>query len=112
MCIFNFNDTKVPHYCKSLFHSVVCVSRYAVSVICKLDIHYEVKDVWFGRTVIRSKYKLTYEVAQQLFDGTSAREVRKDIPELLNSDLSLHELEQRCGIFVRLYGIHNCNHYV
>ena len=37
--------------------------RYAVSVIWKLDPStYEVNDVWYGRTIICSKYKLFYEV--------------------------------------------------
>ena len=36
--------------------------RYAVSVVWRLGSDYEVKDVWYGRTVIRSAYKLTYEV--------------------------------------------------
>ena len=38
--------------------------RYAVSVIWKLDPSYEVKEVWFGRTIIRSSYKLAYEVSR------------------------------------------------
>lgn len=66
-----------------------------MSVIWKLDTDYKVKDVWYGRTVIRSKYKLTYEAAQQLYDGTPAAEVKKDIPELLNSDLTQEELDKR-----------------
>ena len=66
-----------------------------MSVVWKLDSDYQVKNVWYGRTVIRSKFKLTYEVAQQLFDGASASEVRKDIPELLNSDLSECDLHKR-----------------
>ena len=38
--------------------------RYAVSVIWTLDgsRSYHTKGVWFGRTVIRSCYKLAYEV--------------------------------------------------
>ena len=66
-----------------------------MSVIWKLDTDYTVKDVWYGRTVIRSKYKLTYEAAQQLYDGAAASEVKRDIPELLDSDLTLEELEIR-----------------
>ena len=37
--------------------------RYAVSLIWILDKDdYEVKDVWYGKTIIRSRYKLFYEV--------------------------------------------------
>ena len=66
-----------------------------MSVIWKLDTDYQVKDVWYGRSVIRSRYKLTYEVAQQLYNGEAASEVRKDIPELMNSDLTQEELHKR-----------------
>ena len=41
--------------------------RYAVSVMWKLSPNYEVEKVWYGRTVIRSAYKLTYEVCWCLF---------------------------------------------
>lgn len=46
-------------------HVVHTHSRYAVSVLWRMDAHYQVKDVWFGRTVIRSSYKLAYEVRPQ-----------------------------------------------
>jgi len=78
-------------------------SRYAVSVVWKLDSSYNVKDVWYGRTVIRSKYKLTYEVAQKLFNGAAANDVTQEIPELLHSPLSGEELEQRCVVCPRLW---------
>ena len=38
------------------------LTRYGVSVLWRLDSNWEVKDVWYGRTVIRSTYKLAYEV--------------------------------------------------
>ena len=70
--------------------------RYAVSVVWKMDQNYDVKsDAWFGRTIIRSRYKLSYEVAQQLCDRAAASDIKGDIPELLNLDLSQQELEKR-----------------
>ena len=66
-----------------------------MSVVWKLDSDYQVKDMWYGRTVIRSKYKLSYEVAQQFCDGTVASEVKGDIPELLNPDLTQEEVHKR-----------------
>ena len=42
--------------------TVSMYSRYAVSVIWKLDKQCQVKNVWYGRTLIRSRYKLAYEV--------------------------------------------------
>ncbi|KAF4017031.1 hypothetical protein G4228_009220 [Cervus hanglu yarkandensis] len=57
------------------------VDRYAVSVMWELDkTSYEIKKVWYGRTIIRSAYKLFYEAAQDLLDGNFS--VVKDIPEL------------------------------
>lgn len=53
--------------------------RYAVSVMWKLSPDYEVEKVWFGRTIIRSSYKLTYEVAQDIFDD---KDVLLGVPEL------------------------------
>ncbi|KAM4677957.1 DIS3-like exonuclease 1 isoform 2-T2 [Discoglossus pictus] len=62
------------------------VDRYAVSVVWELDSStYEIRRVWYGRTIIRSSYKLSYEVAQQLLDG--------DL-EPLNTDPQLHPLSQ------------------
>ncbi|KAA3673549.1 DIS3-like exonuclease 1, partial [Paragonimus westermani] len=45
------------------------VDRYAVSVLWEIDFdNFEVLNIWYGRTVIRSSYKLTYEVAQRIYD--------------------------------------------
>ncbi|XP_038076853.1 DIS3-like exonuclease 1 isoform X2 [Patiria miniata] len=69
------------------------VDRYAMSVMWQLDPQtYEVRKVWYGRTVIRSSHKMFYEAAQALHDG---KDVRHDIPELagMNED----EVEKRLG---------------
>nr|XP_002736854.1 PREDICTED: DIS3-like exonuclease 1-like [Saccoglossus kowalevskii] len=57
--------------------------RYAMSVLWQLSPNYDVIDVWYGRTVIRSAYKMFYEAAQALHDG---KDVRDDIPELEGLD--------------------------
>ncbi|XP_069767412.1 DIS3-like exonuclease 1 isoform X2 [Narcine bancroftii] len=55
--------------------------RYAVSILWELDkATYEICKVWFGRTIIRSAYKMFYEAAQALLDGKL--NVLDDIPEL------------------------------
>uniref|UniRef100_UPI00358FEBF1 DIS3-like exonuclease 1 isoform X2 n=1 Tax=Myxine glutinosa TaxID=7769 RepID=UPI00358FEBF1 len=60
--------------------------RYAFSVLWRLDKEtYEVKDVWFGRTVIRSTYKLSYETAQAVLDGGHI-EFATEIPELCGTE--------------------------
>ena len=44
------------------------VDRYAVSVMWQLDpLTYEVRKVWYGRTIIRSAHKMFYEV-RVIFD--------------------------------------------
>jgi len=59
------------------------VDRYAVSVLWVLDSDYNVLKTWFGRTVIRSSYKLFYEAAQAIADGEAKEEdLIKDISEL------------------------------
>lgn len=45
---------------------------------------YEIKNVWYGRTIIRSAYKLFYEAAQELLDGNV--DIVDDIPEFRDMD--------------------------
>ena len=40
---------------------------------------YEIKKVWYGRTIIPSAYKLFYKAAQELLDGNFS--IVDDIPE-------------------------------
>ena len=54
----------VQIYIYHSLHSTFTV-RYAVSVMWELDAAYNVQKVWYGRTVIRSRYKLFYEVGAQ-----------------------------------------------
>ncbi|XP_068410159.1 DIS3-like exonuclease 1 isoform X3 [Eschrichtius robustus] len=61
------------------------VDRYAVSIMWELDkTSYEIKEVWYGRTIIRSAYKLFYEAAQELLDGNV--DIVDDIPEFRDLD--------------------------
>ena len=60
----------------------VFAHRYAMSVIWKFDKDYNVKDVWYGRTVIRSQYKLYYELAQEIHDGADDDYIAENIDEL------------------------------
>ena len=57
------------------------MDRYAVTVLWELDSRtLEVLDVWFGRTVIRSKYKLYYELAQEIIEGASDEHILENVP--------------------------------
>ncbi len=71
------------------------VDRYAVSVLWELDPKtHEVISVWYGRTVIKSSYKLCYEAAQDVIDGVkSPRAAAEAIPEL--QGLSEQRLSKR-----------------
>ncbi|XP_057399619.1 DIS3-like exonuclease 1 isoform X5 [Balaenoptera acutorostrata] len=61
------------------------VDRYAVSIMWELDkTSYEIKEVWYSRTIIRSAYKLFYEAAQKLLDGNV--DIVDDIPEFRDLD--------------------------
>ena len=71
------------------------VDRYAVSVIWRLTPDLEVDKVWYGRTVIKSSYKLTYEIAQSLFEDKENSEIVSMIPELLIADLTASELDKQ-----------------
>ncbi|KAK3090437.1 hypothetical protein FSP39_011852 [Pinctada imbricata] len=69
------------------------VDRYAMSVIWELDSKYEVVDVWYGKTIIRSSYKLFYEMAQAIHDGMSTADIVEEVPELKN--LTLDQLNKK-----------------
>ncbi|XP_040536157.1 LOW QUALITY PROTEIN: DIS3-like exonuclease 1 isoform X2 [Gallus gallus] len=61
------------------------VDRYAVSVLWELEREsYEILRVCYNKSVIRSAYKLVYEVAQGLLDGDTS--VVDDILELKDLD--------------------------
>lgn len=66
-----------------------------MSVMWELDARsFAVRDVWFGRTLIRSSYQLHYELAQALLIGEQA-----EVPELAQlesevKDAKLAELTQ------------------
>ena len=52
-----------------------------MSVIWELDKKYEVVDVWYGKTIIRSQYKLFYEVVIEII-------------------MQLHKKVYRLGLFI------------
>lgn len=67
-----------------------------MSVMWKLDARtLAVRDVWFGRTVIRSSYQLHYELAQALLDGGG----RAEVPEL--AGLEPEERDAKMGELTR-----------
>lgn len=85
------------------FSVLIFIPRYAMSVMWELDANtLAVKDVWFGRTLIRSSYQLHYELAQALLDGE-----RAEVPELAKlvseeKDAKLAELTQALEILTHV----------
>ncbi|XP_023335142.1 DIS3-like exonuclease 1 [Eurytemora carolleeae] len=70
------------------------VERYAVSVIWEIHpTNFKVRKVWYGRTLIRSSYKLCYEDAQDVINGKSKEEMQSRIQEL--KSLQGVQLEQK-----------------
>ncbi|GAB6028226.1 DIS3 mitotic control [Chamberlinius hualienensis] len=69
------------------------VDRFAVSILWTLDKNGQIKDVWFGRTVIRSSYKLFYELAQEIIYGEAFQMFTEQCPEV--ADCSEQEIKER-----------------
>ncbi|KAJ1725223.1 hypothetical protein LPJ53_000552 [Coemansia erecta] len=65
------------------------VDRLAVSVVWQLDEDLNVRDVWFGRSVIRSACELSYEQAQAMLDGRSGGLAENLEPRVLESLVEL-----------------------
>ncbi|TNN20929.1 DIS3-like exonuclease 1 [Schistosoma japonicum] len=83
--------------------------RYAVSVFWEIDaVSFDIINIWYGRTVIHSSYKLSYELAQHIYDLVTSEDIssrsckmeelikksggleaiKNDIPELRNLNLT------------------------
>lgn len=77
---------------------VLSLQRYAVSVIWELEPEtLEVLEVWYGRTVIRSAYKMTYKAAQTIVDlkdvlDEGGRSCGERILKALGGETALAEL--------------------
>jgi len=70
------------------------VERYAVSVIWELHPKtFKVKQVWYGRSVIKSSYKLCYEDAQDIIVGVHRDKIKLRVKEI--SGLSGVRLEDK-----------------
>ncbi|KAI9312269.1 hypothetical protein BX666DRAFT_2161812 [Dichotomocladium elegans] len=61
--------------------------RLAFSVVWKLDGEANVLDTWFGKTIIASSAKLTYEEAQQVIDGGHLPDAHNKARSAIESDI-------------------------
>lgn len=80
------------------------VDRYAASVMWQLDAgSLAVRDVWFGRTLIRSSYQLHYQQAQALLLGEGPVHVAELAPlQPEAQDAKLAELTQALETLTRI----------
>ncbi|KAE9413183.1 hypothetical protein Angca_008696, partial [Angiostrongylus cantonensis] len=58
------------------------VDRLTFSVVWKMDDEGNIFDEWFGRTVIRSRVKLTYETAQDFIENPEKDFLVTEVPEI------------------------------
>lgn len=53
--------------------------RMAFSAVFTLDRAFDVLESWFGKTVIRSDHRLSYEEAQEIVDGKLASDIKEEV---------------------------------
>jgi len=74
--------------------------RLALSVLWTIDLHTgEVKNTWYGRTIIHNQFALSYEEAQLIYDTEGGRHEPPSVPQT-HPDYGL-TLEQRYGSAMR-----------
>ncbi|GAB1611006.1 DIS3-like exonuclease 1 [Argonauta hians] len=76
--------------------------KCSVSVFWEMDSNFNVLNVWYGRTLINSSYKLTYETAQALADGATVEDISPQIPELDSLETEKHQRVEELRDAVRL----------
>ncbi|XP_013780030.1 DIS3-like exonuclease 1 [Limulus polyphemus] len=81
--------------------------RYTVSVMWEFDPHFELRKVWFGRTIICSAYKMFYEAAQDILNGKSLEEMQSTIPELkkFSNTVMVEKFEELKEALIKLTAI-------
>jgi ribonuclease R len=67
------------------------VDRLAFSAVFDLDKDGKVKNTWFGKTVIHSDHRFTYEQAQSIIDGVENGE---DMAKVLTEEAGLSNIEK------------------
>lgn len=86
--------------------------RLTFSVVWKINEKAEIKDVWFGKTIIRSCAKLSYEDAEELIKRPERADYEEAFPKIHNgkdpndikqSVLALNKLTQQV-LFYKNYG--------
>ncbi|VDN00888.1 unnamed protein product [Thelazia callipaeda] len=74
--------------CEELCSLIPNVDRLTFSVVWKINERGEIFDEWFGRGIIRSCCKLTYEHAQDFIEHPEKSFSSSELPEIFNSKTS------------------------
>ncbi|VDL71916.1 unnamed protein product [Nippostrongylus brasiliensis] len=80
--------------CEELCSLNAGVDRLTFSVIFKVDDQANIYDEWFGRSVIRSRVKLTYEHAQDFIENPEKDFSDYEMPEI-SDGTTVHEIKEK-----------------
>ncbi|KAK6051453.1 RNB-like protein [Cooperia oncophora] len=80
--------------CEELCSLNAGVDRLTFSVVWKMDDKANVYEEWFGRTVIRSRVKLTYEHAQDFIENPEKDFSDAEMPEI-SDNVTVHQLKEK-----------------
>ncbi|RCN38592.1 RNB-like protein [Ancylostoma caninum] len=80
--------------CEELCSLNAGVDRLTFSVIFKMDGEGNVYEEWFGRSVIRSRVKLTYEHAQDFIENPDKEFSESEVPEI-SDDTTVCQIKEK-----------------
>uniref|UniRef100_A0A7I4YSR7 DIS3-like exonuclease 2 n=1 Tax=Haemonchus contortus TaxID=6289 RepID=A0A7I4YSR7_HAECO len=80
--------------CEELCSLNAGVDRLTFSVIWKVDDKANIFEEWFGRTIIRSRVKLTYEHAQDFIENPDKDFQDTEMPEI-SDNVTVHQLKEK-----------------
>ncbi|KIH54145.1 RNB-like protein, partial [Ancylostoma duodenale] len=80
--------------CEELCSLNAGVDRLTFSVIFKMDDEGNVYEEWFGRSVIRSRVKLTYEHAQDFIENPDKEFSESEVSEI-SDDTTVHQIKEK-----------------
>uniref|UniRef100_A0A0K0D2R9 RNB domain-containing protein n=1 Tax=Angiostrongylus cantonensis TaxID=6313 RepID=A0A0K0D2R9_ANGCA len=78
------------------------VDRLTFSVVWKMDDEGNIFDEWFGRTVIRSRVKLTYETAQDFIENPEKDFLVTEVPEIFGG-ATVSQIKEKVGVLYLYY---------
>lgn len=77
------------------------VDRLSFSTVFKMNYEAELKNVWFGRSIIRSRVKLAYEHAQDFIENPEKEFTTDELPEISDGN-STSEIKEKTLMLHRM----------